>query len=279
MTLLAITGYASLDYAVQLAGPARADATTLIAHRDAGAWPRAGGCPAYIAAAAQKAGRPAAPICWVGEGAEGQSYRAALARQGLPTEGIATVAAPRSPTALMVHQPDGSCLCLYDPALGGQERLTAAQRALLGRASHLCISVGPPQLQDEILAACPPAARLYWVLKRDAVSFPDALCARLSARADVILCNASERDMIAATGATIVETRGRAGVLLHRAGDAPERFEVESVDAVDTTGAGDTLAGGFIAAEMAGQRQGEAVGAGIAAAAALLRGRTERETP
>ena len=43
MKQLVVTGYASLDYAVGLAGQAVADSTTLIASRDVTAWPRAGG--------------------------------------------------------------------------------------------------------------------------------------------------------------------------------------------------------------------------------------------
>jgi ribokinase len=276
MKQLVVTGYASLDYAVGLAGQAVADSTTLIASRDVTAWPRAGGCPTYIAAAAHHAGLQAVPVMWVGRGHEAKVFTTAVAALGLSVQGIGHCASTRSPTALMLHQADGSTICLYDPALDGAERLTDAQRALIGTASHLCISVGPPQLMAAILAACPSDARLYWAVKNDAVAFPLTLCARLSARADVIFHNASERGLIAPGRAILVETRGSAGVCVTDAGKVTT-LPVQPIAPRDTTGAGDSFAGGYIAAEMSGANPIEAARAGIAAAAALLASRAIRK--
>jgi len=278
MNQLVITGYASLDYAVRLAGQAMGDRTTLISARDAGAWPRAGGCPTYIAAAAARAGARALPVMWVGQGAEGTLFSGAVAALGLPTQGIGIMAAPRSPTALMIYQADGSCICLYDPALDRSERLTSAQTALIAGASHVCISVGPPHLMDAIMDACPAGARLYWAVKNDPDAFPAALCARLSARADVIFCNAAERGLLGPTGAVLVQTRGAAGVAVTEGGHSVE-LPAPPVATHDTTGAGDSLAGGFIAAEMAGAGPVAAARAGLQAAAALLAGRNPRTEP
>ncbi len=276
MSHLVVTGYASLDYAVGLAGQAIGDRTTLIASRDTGAWPRAGGCPTYVAAAAVRAGQRATPIMWAGSGEEGALFTRAVAAQGLPTEGIGTMPSPRSPTALMVYQADGSCICLYDPALNGSERLTETQKALIAGASHLCISVGPPHLMVPILDACPPGARLYWAVKNDPDAFPAALRARLAERADVIFCSASERVLVPATDALVVETRGAASVAVTEGGTTKE-LPVERVETRDTTGAGDTFAGGFIAAEMSGATSLAAAQAGISAAAALLQAREGRK--
>lgn len=275
MSRLVVTGYASLDYAVGLAGQARGDETTLIAARDAEAWPRAGGCPTYISGAVVRAGFAASPVMWVGTGSEGDMFTRLLAVQGIGTEGVGTVDTSRSPTALMVYQPDGSCMCLYDPALDRREVLTPAQRALIAQASHLCISVGPPQLMDEIVALCPADTRLYWAVKNDPDAFPPDICARLSARADVIFHAASERGLIRDTDAVLVETRGADRVCLTHRGRTVEHG-VSPITIADTTGAGDTFAGGFIAAEMAGADPEEAVEAGIAAAAALLSARKRR---
>lgn len=278
MRQLVITGYASLDFAVRLDGMAQGDRTTLIRSRDPLAWPRPGGCPTYIAGAASRAGQQAAPIMWVGKGSEGAGFIAALKAQGLETKGIGIVDAPRSPTALMVYQSDRSCICLYDPALNRSEVLTGAQRKLIQRATHLCISVGPPHLMEEILACCPVGARLYWAVKNDQDAFPEPLQQRLSASADVIFFSASERGLIGPTSAILVETRGGDGVVIGARGEKLQ-FEVDRIECQDTTGAGDTFAGGFIAADMAGAGPGEAARAGIAAAAALLGKRTERDNP
>ncbi|MCC7319670.1 MAG: carbohydrate kinase family protein [Rubellimicrobium sp.] len=269
MSLLVVTGYASLDYPVDLAGPLRTEGTTIVRHRDAAAWPRPGGCPTYIAAAALRAGRAAAPVMWIGRGSEGRILIDSLAAQGARTDGIAVVDAPRSPAAIMVHQPEGGTACLFDPALGGQETLGPAQRALIAAASHLCISVGPPQVQRQILDLCPADARLYWAVKDDPQAFGPDLRAALAARADVIFHNAAERPLVGRTRAVTVETRGRRDVIVTSEGTG-RGFAVDPLEVRDATGAGDTFAGGFIAAEMGGADPWAAAQAGIAAARTFL---------
>lgn len=276
MTQLVVTGYASLDYAVGLAGQARGDSTTLIADRDAAAWPRAGGCPTYISAAAVRAGQVANPVMWIGSGSEGARFAGLLAAQGIGTGGLGVVDSARSPTALMVYQADGSCMCLYDPALNRAEVLTPQQRELIAEASHLCISVGPSQLMEEIVSLCPVGARLYWAVKNDTDAFPEKIRARLAARADVIFHSAAERALIGETGAVLVETRGGGCVLVTQASGRSE-IAVTRIETSDTTGAGDTFAGGYIAAEMAGADPVRAAGAGIEAAARLLAGRKRKD--
>ncbi len=253
MTGLCVTGYGSLDYAVTLDGFAEGNRTTLVSRRSAAAWPRIGGCPAYVARAVADRLGTAKIISWMGANAEGRLYCDGLAADGIDISGIAMVDAPRSPTSLLVYQADGSCACLYDPALGGQEQLTDEQRALIGAASHLCISVGPPQLMRPILEARDPAARLYWLTKNDTAAFTPEICRQLSAEADVIFCNQAERALIGETrdGVIVVETRGRDGVVVTAPG-IEKTARVDPVPADDTTGAGDTFAGGFIAAEMDG---------------------------
>ena len=281
MTRLAITGYASLDYPVRLAGMVEPDRTTRIAARSPAAWPRAGGCPAYAARAAARAGADAAPVTWIGGGPEGAIY---LDRLGADVrrDGIAQLAVDRSPSALLVYQADGSCACLYDPAFAGQERLTDAQAACIASASHLAVSVGPPHLLGRILSLQAPGARLYWMAKDDPAAFPPAMAAELARTADVVFCNRAERALVGPTPALVVETRGPAGAVLWR-GERAEPFAAApagtSTDGIDTTGAGDTLAGAFIAFEMlagfaAPEDAARALRAGLAAAASLLQGRT-----
>lgn len=276
MSRLVVTGYASLDFAVGLDGLAQGDQTTLIAARDAEAWPRAGGCPTYISGAVVRRGLDASPIMWVGTGAEADGFIAKLDSQGIGTDGIGKVDSPRSPTALMVYQADGSCMCLYDPALARAEVLTDAQKDLIANASHLCISVGPRQLMDEIVALCPPTARLYWAVKNDPDAFSLEIRKRLSARADVIFHSESERSLIGDTSAILVETRGPDCVCVNQDGGTIE-ISVTPINIADTTGAGDTFAGGYIAAEMSGAAPVSAIGAGIEAAAALLTDRKRRQ--
>ncbi len=275
MTLLAVTGYASVDYAVGLSGQIRGDHTTLIDHRDTAKWPRLGGCPAYVAVAAANAGMASQPVTWIGNDNHAQVYLDGLASAGVGTDGVARLERP-SPMAILAYQDDGSCACLFDPVFPGEEILTGKQAGIIASASHTCISVGPPHLTGEILEHRSPAARLYWICKNDAHAFPPPVRTSLSANADVIFCSRSERQLVGKTreGAIIIETRGAAGVQVEHCGKR-ELIMVEPVEVRDTTGAGDTLAGGYIAAEMAGQTDPRAaVTAGIEAVRAMLVKRT-----
>lgn len=278
MTSLAVTGYASVDYAVGLSGTVRGDHTTLIDFRDPENWPRIGGCPAYVAAAVAAQGRTAAPVSWVGNDNHARIYLESLVAANVGTDGVARLGR-KSPMAILAYQRDGSCVCLFDPAFAGTEELTSKQREIIGTASCLCITVGPPHLMETILAARPQAARLYWICKNDAHCFTPAIRRTLSAQADVIFRSRSERELISKTSkpVTIVETQGREGIAIFRGGKS-EIMSTEPIDVRDTTGAGDTFAGGYIAAEMAGTADPlEAAQAGIAAVRDMLERRSIRE--
>ncbi len=279
MTQLVVTGFASLDYPVSLAGMAKGDCTTLISDRDPEAWPRLGGCSAYVATAVARKGIAAAPVSWVGSDDAAELYCDALRTEGCETAGVARIQAARSPVALLAYQADGSCVCLYDPAFGGAEILTPAQSELISAARHLAITVGPPQLTAQILALRHPQSTLYWILKSDPACFPPDICAALSAAAAVIFCNRSERDMISSTRAeaVIVETGGTKGVTVLADGKT-STCPVEPLIISDTTGAGDTLAGGFIAAMMSGETDPlEAAKQGITAVRELLEKRLQQQ--
>jgi ribokinase len=277
MTRLAVTGYASLDYVMQLDGMVAPDQTTTGRRSDA-AWPRVGGCPSYIAKAVARVGGAVDPVMWVGTDAMGRMLAEDLRTTCVGTDAVAMVDRARSPTALMVYQRDGSCAVLFDPGLAGAETLTDTQRAAITTASHLCISVGPPQLSAEILDLRAPHARLYWAVKNDPACFTPDIVARLRTEADVIFCSRAERELVGATSAMVIQTLGPSGVQID-IGDRRVSLPVAAIDTPDTTGAGDTFAGGVIAAEMAGACAPEhAAEAGIAAAAAMLIDRQQEAT-
>lgn len=74
------------------------------------------------------------------------------------------------------------------------------------------------------------------------------------------------------TGAPVIVTVGAAGALLAEpSADRARRFPAPSIDVVDTTGAGDTFNGAFVAALASGSEPGEAVGRAVAAAALSTR--------
>ncbi|HEY1941389.1 MAG TPA: PfkB family carbohydrate kinase [Roseiarcus sp.] len=281
---IVVTGFASLDYAVRLDRPAEPDRTATILSRPS-EWPRLGGSPAYVAAALVAGGaRDAAPISWIGDDADGAHYRDSLARLGVRTNGVETRAG-RTPICILAYQPDGGCHCFYDPGLTQPPDLGEGQRALLAAADCVCLTVGPTDATRAALALARPDATVVWAVKADRRAVPDDLAAALAARADVVVFSRGEANFVvqalAAAGAPsrprlTVETRGRDGVAIDRAGSI-ELLPADPIEASDSTGAGDTFLGGFIAALVAGAEPLAATKAGVAAARALLATRTGNE--
>ena len=278
-----VTGYASLDYAVRLDRPPRPDTTATILSRP-DEWPRLGGSPAYVAAALVEGGiHDAIPISWVADDADGAHYRTGLARCGVRTDGIA-FRFGRTPVCILAYQPDGACHCLYDPGLAEPIELDTAQHELVTAADWVCLTIGPAGVTRAALEAARPDAKVVWAVKVDARAVPADLAAAIAARADLVAFSRGEAEFVAkarSAGAKegsqiLIETRGREGVALWQGG-REDVFPVEPLAADDTTGAGDTFLGGFLAASILNSAPPSAAAkAGIAAARALLARRAAR---
>lgn len=282
MTRVAVIGYASIDFPAVLDGFFAADRTVMIRQRPADAFPRPGGCPLYVARPIADKGIPVSIVTWVGADHHGELFTSWTEQDGVGVEGIATIAPGDTPVCFMIYQQDGSCGCLFDPGMLGQESLTEKQNALIAGADLLCITVGPPEIAKQALALIAGQCKVAWVMKNDPLSYPKELRAALASRADYIFCNRQEREWVdealAETQArrqpVIVETAGGNAVMAQQDNDA-ERVEVEPLSFDDASGAGDTLAGGCLAAILAGESDlRSVVSSGISAAASLLRGRS-----
>jgi len=281
MTRFAIAGYASLDYIVDLDGALSADRTTLIRARPD--WGGLGGSPSYVGRAMAAEGvSDVALISWVGADPEGDHYRALLARAGLGAEGVEQRPGP-TPIAILAYQPDGGCVCMYDPGLGKVADLSEAQRAIVAAADWVCLTVGPPAATRSILAAARPDARVVWAVKNDPGSMPADVVAALAARADVISCSRGEAAYVGdalsvapARARLLIETLGAEGA---RASwqDGKATVGVERVDVANTTGAGDSFIGGLIVG-LAGNFDDPAAAMrrGASAARRMLQGRRDK---
>nr|WP_295107431.1 carbohydrate kinase family protein [uncultured Caulobacter sp.] len=273
MVRVVVAGFATIDYVVQVEGVFTGRGTRLM--REA-AWPRAGGAALYASAALAKAGVAAAPLTWVGDDADGEAYRAAC----VSDEGVAVMPDAPSTRCLLIYNADGTYGCLLRP---GPAALTEAQIGLAAEAEWLVIAAGPPEITARLLDLQGP--RLAWIAKDDPACFPPELVARLTARAEVIFCNAGERAWLEAgrgspspAGQILFETRGADGVHVEAGGEVFD-LPVTPLKVEDATGAGDTFAGATLASLVAGRSPRVAAEAGITAAGLMLSGRREATPP
>ena len=191
----------------------------------------------------------------------------------------------RTPVCILAYQPDGACHCLYDPGLADPIELDPRQGELVAAAEWVCLTIGPARATRTALAVVRPDAKVVWAVKADARALPEDLASAIAARADIVAFSRGEAEFVGkarvSAGARkrsqiLIETRGREGVALSEGG-REDVFPVEPLAADDTTGAGDTFLGGFLAASILNSAPPSvAAKAGIEAARALLAGRAAR---
>jgi ribokinase len=274
-------GYAALEYAVQLDGAFRADWTTPIRHRHKQPWPRPGGCHFYAAMPLARAGGAPALVTWIGDDAMGALYRTCCGEQGIGVQGVVSMADGATPLCFLVYQPDGSCGCLFDFGMSARAAITPEQERLIAAADLVCITVGPAAASMRAMELIRPGATVAWITKNDPASFIPPLREVLARRAQFIFCNSRERAWVDEVTAdrpadqVIIQTGGAGAVQIHRSGNVTN-LAVNALTMHDTTGAGDTLAGGTLAAILHGETDiVRAVREGIDAAYELLRARRD----
>lgn len=282
MSRVAVIGYASIDFPAVLDGFFSGDHTVMIRQRPADAFPRPGGCPLYVARPIARKGMDVSIVTWVGADHHGELFTSWTEGDGVGVKAIATIEPGNTPVCFMIYQQDGSCGCLFDPGMLGRESLTDQQKEVIAAADLLCVTVGPPGIAAEALDLIDDDCKVAWVMKNDPLSYPIELRTTLAARADYIFCNRQEREWVdegLAGSAThrrpvIVETAGGDAVKAQRDG-IEVRVDVEPLSFDDASGAGDTLAGGCLAALLAEELDlRTVVASGIEAAASLLRERS-----
>lgn len=258
MKNVVILGYASLDHVIALDGPAVPGQTTRITERREDAWNRMGGAPWFIARILEQAGScQTVPVTWIGDDRSGEYYLSAMKEIGASTAGIRVIPGGRTPVTLMVYEPSGEAICLYDPLpAAGDTRpsLEAGHRDLIAQADWLVLTIAPADATLAALENCRSDAKVAWVAKKDAHALPPHLLERIVQRADIIFCSETEgstiRDALAGTQAKpdliLVETYGRRGSSLEIRGERTLLQPPATLPVLDPCGAGDTLAAGTL---------------------------------
>ncbi|MDQ7906335.1 PfkB family carbohydrate kinase [Phytohabitans sp. ZYX-F-186] len=275
--MLLIVGEAIVVYQRDV-GPAGADTPY------AGPWPS--GAPAIAAYVAARLGVPTAFVGGVGRDAHGQVMRDGLGAAGVDLGHLVEVADAPTATARITYRGEGHREFDFAVAGTAATRVTEAdlgdlpERAAWLHMSGSALIFGEP-LAATALAALRRAHRAGARVSVDPNVRPESTNARalldVLPLAHVLLPTEGELealgadvDALVAGGATVCTTRGPAGALV-RDGTGTTAVPAVPVEPVDTDGAGDSFAAGFIAASLAGADPRTAARAGVAVAAQAIR--------
>lgn len=232
-----------------------------------------GGKGANMSVSIARAGAHVAHIGAVG--ADGVRWLDRLTEYGVDTRHVARGDVPTGHAIIMVDASGENAITIY-PGANRAIADTAIRDALRGAAAgDTLLFQNETNGQETAIAAGGHLRVAYAAAPFDA----DAALALLP-RIDLLFVNAVEaRELEQATGqgiaelppADIVVTRGADGADWHdtRTGET-RHYDAVVVDAVDTTGAGDTFTGYVLAALDRGQPMGQAIGQAIRAAALMV---------
>jgi ribokinase len=210
------------------------------------------------------------PICAVGDDDAGRAFVAALAAAGCRVDGVLT-SPGRSPTAELLHDPDGATACVFDPGVDWTD-LTANQRELIAAADVVVVMVAPTAVIRAALDASRPEAKVAWIVKNDPAALLPDVVAGLCRRADIVFHNAAEALLVEAQSdcsPIAVCTDGPRPVIVTTQGRG-RTYPVPPVTVRNATGAGDAFAGGYLAAWLGRADEEGCVAAGAASARRLL---------
>jgi ribokinase len=261
MTGLLVLGNAALDFALRLPRlPLPGE--TLLADGQTG---DVGGKGVNQAVASRRCGVPVRLATALGADAEGEWIRTDLAAEGLAVEILRSVAAPTDRSLVLVGA-DGQNMIV---TTADQARGIGA-----GAAEAACADLAPGDflLVQGNLPADATGAALAAARRRGArtIANPSPLWfdwAPLLAAVDLVLVNEPEAAMLdlGPAGAVVV-TRGAGGAVLRDREGREDQVAAPAVRAVDTTGAGDVLAGVLAAGLCLGMAPLLALRWGVAAA-------------
>lgn len=222
-----------------------------------------GGKGANQASAARRAGAAVTMVGRVGDDADGQAYRAALADVGIDVTSLEPTPGVPTGTALIVVDPAGENAIVVAP--GANARLGADDvRAAGAVIEHADVVLVQLEIGDEAVRAVAEvaaAAGTRLVLNASPVR---ELPRSLVEQADPVVVNEHEAQAYGLNGADdgVCVTLGSRGA---RWGGTT--VPAPHVRAVDTTGAGDAFAGALAAALAAGDGREAALRAAVAAGA------------
>lgn len=234
------------------------------------------------AVAAARAGGDVAFLGAIGRDVFGEELRRCLERDGIATDALDVVDEPTGTAHISVLDGGENAIVVVSGANAAITELDATARRTIEGARYLVAQFERP---IPLIAQAFALARdrgIRTVLTPAPVRRVDPGLLDL---VDVLVPNAAEASELAGVDdeveaarrlsqrvGVVVMTRGSRGVLVTRGGDVIADLPARSVEAVDTTGAGDTFAGVLVARLAAGDELDAALAAaGVAASISVTR--------
>ena len=264
--MIAVVGYASVDRTLHVDRLPAPGVTARVVSVAAGGPLRAGGIGHAATALVGAVDDVVVPICAVGDDDAGRTFVAALAAAGCAVEGVVALSG-RSPTAELIHDPDGATACVFDPGVEWSD-LVASQRELIAAADVVVVMVAPAAVMRATLGATRDDAKVAWIVKNDPSALLPDVATGLCRRADIVFHNAAEASVVEAAP-IVVRTDGPHPVTVTTEGQS-RTYAVPPVTVRNPTGAGDAFAAGYLAAWLGRADEQACVAAGAAAARRLM---------
>ena len=222
-----------------------------------------GGKGANQALAARRLGADVSLIACVGNDAEADAALALLRAGNVDLSGCKVTESTTTGIALISVANHGENQIVVAP--GANRELDEADISLPAADALICQLEVPVSTLDKIAQRF---AGFFCINLAPAMNVPEALIER----ADLIIVNETEAafygDALVGTRGMVARTFGADGAELVKAGTTIARAAAPSIDAVDTTGAGDTFTAALTVALMQGRPEEDALKFACAAGAA-----------
>lgn len=230
------------------------------------------------AVASARAGTPTSFIGALGRDEDGDRLCATMSSAGMNSDGVRRVPEDSGQAFIVVADNAENTIIVASGANSTVTTLTEAERDVVASSAVLLMQLELPlEVAVEAARVAKAAGTVVILNAAPAHSLPNELIENL----DYLMVNEHEAclvgesddlieasDRLANRVAHLVVTLGAEGSVLYENGQLVSRVPARKVDAVDTTGAGDTYCGAFAAAIAEGQSG--AVAAEFATAAAAL---------
>lgn len=247
MVRVVVSGHVNWDVTLRVDRLPVADGEALVRDQRRGG----GGSAANVAAALVDLGIPAGVIGAVGRDDPGDHVRDELASAGVNVDGLRRVDGETTSKYLLVD-PDGEVAVVGNEGVNEALSPSDIDPSLLSRGEHLHLTNQRPETaaalaraadERELTISVDPGRR---AADRDFSAAVD--------RADVVFATEHEVSGLSETpselasgGRLVAVKRGGRGAVLHSP-DGTDEVSGLSVDAIDTSGAGDAFAAGFLSA-------------------------------